>query len=93
MRKLLFILMLLAVSASAQTKPDTVKTKALSWQGVYVGLQSLNKFSDAINKTEIGMSGTLAVLVQEKYRVQLQAVVPINERGMIYRLAVDYKIF
>ncbi len=92
MKKLIFILMLLAISVNAQTKQDSVKAKILSWQGAFVGLQSLNKFSDSANKIEIGMSGTIGLLIREKYRVQLQAIIPLSERGVIYRIAMDYKI-
>lgn len=69
------------------------KAAGIKWNGFYTGFQAVNLFNEPISKTGLGVYGIVIVGIGNRYNVQAQIIVPLGERGVVWRLAVDRRIF
>jgi hypothetical protein len=65
----------------------------LTWQGIDVGAEMNNDFSTPFDGMQFAIGATATLGFKKFYSLQMQALYPIGEPPMIYRLAIKAKLF
>lgn len=89
---ILLALLALTPSVSAQSTPPSARV--LSWQGLYLGAQSVTPLDRAPRRVgDLAVTLNAIIGIKKRYSFQAQLIVPVNGSKPLYRLGFDWRMF